>query len=320
VTPTGFRVRQTPIETLDDLAEDICAVDRSLLAPWQKFDAVATFILPRMDFCLRGSRVEKGPLGKLDRALKRTAKRWMSLPQRASAELVFLPPRGGGLLPLADLADVLTIAHAFRILSSEDVSVRELAWSTLRRTVSRRLRRDAQPQHLAAYLSGEMEGEFSRLANDSESLWSRARSAARRMSERIGVRWRWTGEREELAIECRGQGGLNVIILPMARAQVIARLRAAVVEGYRGRILAKKDQGKVFEVSSRSKVSNHFLRGRSFTRFADSLRGRLNVLPLKGARRWAPELDKRCRRCGAGLELLPHVLQHCGPGAVARQR
>jgi hypothetical protein len=92
-TPTGFRVKQTTTETLDDLAEDICAVDRSLLAPWQKFDAVATFILPRMDFCLKGSRVEKGPLAKLDRALRRTAKRWMSLSHRASAELVFLPPR-----------------------------------------------------------------------------------------------------------------------------------------------------------------------------------------------------------------------------------
>jgi hypothetical protein len=164
--------------------------DRSLFAPWQKFDAVATLILLRMDFCLRGSRVVKRPLAKLDRALKRTAKCWMSLLQRASAEFVILPLRvgGDGLLPLADLTDVLTIAHAYRILSSEDVSVRELAWSTLSRTISRSLWRDAQPQHLAAYLSGEMEGEFTPLANDSESLWSRARSAAREMPNRVGVR------------------------------------------------------------------------------------------------------------------------------------
>jgi hypothetical protein len=82
-----------------------------------------------MDFCVRGSYVEKDPLVRLDRALKRTAKHRMSLYQRASAELVFLLPRagGGGLLTFADLADVLIIAHAFRILSSEDVEVRELA-------------------------------------------------------------------------------------------------------------------------------------------------------------------------------------------------
>jgi hypothetical protein len=324
-TPTGFKVRQTPFKSIDELAEDLKAVDRSLLAPWQKLDAAATFILPRLDFCLRGSHVEKGPLTGVDRTLRKMAKRWMFLPRRASAELVYLPPRmgGGGLLPLADMADVLTVAHAFRTLSSKDVEVRALAWASLRRAASGKLGRKASPKDLAAYLSGETEGEYARPTSGPESAWSRARSAARRISRRLALRWRWTEERGELAIECRAPGRATVILPPSARAQTVSRLRAALVEYYGERVLAKKDQGKTLAAAIRSRVSNHFLRTGSFTRFADWRfvhRARLNVLPLNGARRWAPGSDERCRRCGAGRETLPHVLQHCGPGAVARQR
>lgn len=36
--------------------------------------------------------------------------------------------------------------------------------------------------------------------------------------------------------------------------------------------------------------------------------------------RWNRGRDKRCRRCGASCESLPHVQNHCGPHAVARQK
>jgi hypothetical protein len=62
-------------------------------------------------------------------------------------------------------------------------------------------------------------------------------------------------------IECSGQSVGVVIVPPMARAQVIACLRVGMVEGYRECILAEKDQGKVFGVSSRNKISKHFLQG-----------------------------------------------------------
>lgn len=94
--PTDFQVRQTPISSIEELVQDLYAVDGSLLAPWQKFDAVATFVLPRLDFMLRGAHVEKGPLKEADKVIRRLAKGWMNLPQRASAELVYLPPNQGG--------------------------------------------------------------------------------------------------------------------------------------------------------------------------------------------------------------------------------
>ncbi|RLU16390.1 hypothetical protein DMN91_010458 [Ooceraea biroi] len=319
--PTGFSVDQTPLTTIEGVLKDIWAVDASLLAPWQRVEVLAAFILPRLDFLLRGAAVEKRPLRAVDLHVRRIVKSWLNLPQRASAEVVYLPPsRGGcGLLPLSDLADVLTIAHAFRLLTASDAVVSGLAWGSLRGVVARRIGHAPSDEEIASFLSGSLEG---RLRGGGEaSLWSRARNAARRQANRAAVRWRWSEVTGEMIVECRGPGERIVRVPGSARAQVIHRLRSAVMEYYAGTLLRKPDQGKVFEVSSRVPVSNHFMRGGSFTRFADWRfvhRARLDVLPLNGARRWG-SVDERCRRCGRTAETLPHVIGHCGVHAAAIQ-
>ncbi|KAL6417696.1 hypothetical protein ACFW04_012572 [Cataglyphis niger] len=125
-------VDQIPFTNIGGVLKDLGAVDRSVLAPWQKIEVVATNILPRLDFLLRGA-TEKRPLKAADLEIRRKAKGWLNLPQRASAEVVYLPPKRGGcgLLPLADLADVLSVAHAFRMLMAGDETVRALAWASL---------------------------------------------------------------------------------------------------------------------------------------------------------------------------------------------
>jgi hypothetical protein len=79
------------------------------------------------------------------------------------------------------------MTHAFRILSLKDVEVRELAWSTLRRTVSKRIFRNAELQDLTVYLSVELEGEFPCFSNDLGSLWPRARNAAHDEANHVWV-------------------------------------------------------------------------------------------------------------------------------------
>ena len=319
--PTGFSVDQTPYAAVGDIVSDLRAVDRSLLAPWQKIEALGTFILPRLDFLLRGARVFKGPLTAVDLNIRRSVKSWLNLPQRASAEGVYMPPRWGGcgLLPLSDLADVLTVAHAYRMLTVRDGAVRELAWESLRGVVGRRIGHAPGCEDIASFLSGSLDGRMR--GGGEASLWSSVRNAALRQSERLSLRWRWVEATEEMTLECRGPRGAAVKIPPGARDQVVGRLRSAVAEHYANRLLSKPDQGKVFEVSSRSRVSNHFIRGGSFTRFADWRfihKARLDVLPLNGARRWEAN-DKRCRRCGEVSETLPHVLCHCGIHSAAIQ-
>ena len=104
--------------------------------------------------------------------IKRLGKRWMNLPQRASAKVVFLPPSRGdaGLLPLAGIADVLTIVHAFKMLHCKDVDVSTLAISMLVAAVSKWLGRPAAEQDLAHYQSEVTTGDFTSASLDLSSL------------------------------------------------------------------------------------------------------------------------------------------------------
>ena len=317
--PAGFSVDRTPYAAVGDIVSDLRAVDRSLLAPWQKIETLGTFILPRLDFLLRGAKVFRGPLTAVDLNIRRHVKSWLNLPQRAGAEGVYMPPRWGGcgLLPLSDLADVLTVAHAYRMLTVRDGAVRGLAWESLRGVVGRRIGNAPSCEDIASFLSGSLDGRMR--GGGEASLWSSARNAALRQSGRLSLRWRWAEAAGEMTLECRGPRGAAIKIPPDARGQVVSRLRSAVAEHYAERLLSEPDQGKVFEVSSRSRVSNHFIRGGSFTRFADWRfihKARLDVLPLNGARRWEAN-DRRCRRCGEVSETLPHVLCHCGIHSAA---
>ena len=96
-------------------------------------------------------------------------------------------------------------------------------------------------------------------------------------------------------------------------------MQAALNEHYAKSLLAKKDQGKVFEITGKCRYSNHFLRSGSFTRFYDWWfihRAKLNCLPSN----WEKQGDKRCRKCGNPQETLPHVIGHCGVHYDAIQR
>ena len=85
------------------MIEDLNAIDESALAPWQKIDAVSTFINPRIEFIARGGFVFKTLLYPIDKLTKKLAKRWLHLPQRASAEVVYLLPSQGGAGKQCDL-------------------------------------------------------------------------------------------------------------------------------------------------------------------------------------------------------------------------
>ena len=154
--PTGYEVRQTPVSSIEDDRQDLAKINDSLLVPWQKLNAMTTFILPLLDFL-------------------------MSLPQRASAEVVFLPPNkgGGGLLPLSDMVDLLTVAHAFKILTCKYATVSELAMSSLRVATSIRMKKAASGVDCARFLSRSLDDDMM-VGAQTDSFWSRSRNAARK--------------------------------------------------------------------------------------------------------------------------------------------
>ncbi|KAG5893120.1 hypothetical protein JTB14_019323 [Gonioctena quinquepunctata] len=137
--PTGYHVDQSPEDTIDRMTFE--RLDISLLAPWQKIDALSTFILPKISFILRGCRVQKNPLIVLDEKVK---KAWINLSQRASPELLYVPMKEGGagvlyqyriivygVLPMADPVEVASIVQAYKILTCPESLVHDTATSQL---------------------------------------------------------------------------------------------------------------------------------------------------------------------------------------------
>nr|XP_048701877.1 sialin isoform X4 [Caretta caretta] len=87
---------QTPEDTIQEILQDAAKIDTSLLAPWQKINALNTFLIPCISFILRGSIVAKVPLNKAAKIVQQLVKKWLFLPQRASNELVYIAHRHGG--------------------------------------------------------------------------------------------------------------------------------------------------------------------------------------------------------------------------------
>ncbi|KAK3911664.1 Retrovirus-related Pol polyprotein from type-2 retrotransposable element R2DM [Frankliniella fusca] len=170
--PTGLRIDQTPEATIKAMLGDVRAAERSLLSDWQKLYAIRTFVVPQVQFSLLTSKIKKEAFSELDREIKRVAKAAMHLPQRASAEPVFLPPHKGGanLLPLGDLADVGAIVHAFKVLTCPDPVVKLVAERSVKRFASRLLGHDPSDAELAAVLSGDPTPKG---VHNASSVWSR---------------------------------------------------------------------------------------------------------------------------------------------------
>ncbi|XP_026476640.1 uncharacterized protein T26G10.4-like [Ctenocephalides felis] len=301
--PTGFQSFSSADEVIRAMRRHAEQLNNSLLAPWQKVDALNTFIMPQLQFHLRNGKTTKKLLWIYDREVKTYAKKWANLPKRASAEILYLAYKEGGfnLLPTSFLADIGQVVHAHRLLTSNDDSVAEASLAALKEVVRKKTIREATPKELVDYINGSDEGLVAKPSNDISSTWTRLRAAARRLKGKIN----FLLELDSLQVDDKR----------VERQNSESALRTAARNHFRNKLILKPDQGKAMEVTSANSVSNHFIRDGSFTRFADWRfihRARLNVLPLNGCRRFGQN-DKRCRRCGHQNETLPHVLNHCRP-------
>ncbi|KAL1479133.1 hypothetical protein MTO96_052113 [Rhipicephalus appendiculatus] len=212
---------------------------------------------------------------------------------------------GAAGIPLsAETSDACRVDNAFKLLTSTDLEVQELALDALTKIVSKRIHRPANPEELAGYLSGEMDGVFQARTTQLQSVWTEARKASRRLN----VTWQLYDD-GGTSITC-GEDTLT----PKHRRKTIMKLRQEMMRTrYRG-LHEKPNQGKAVECVAANPSSSHFMRSGNFTPFCDWRfihRARLNLLPVNGAQPWTTNADKRCRVCEYAVETLPHALGHC---------
>lgn len=167
--PTGFDVDATLYQAVERLATEVGTACDSLLAPWQKLHALRTVLTPLLTFALNTAMVRKEALHQLDLVVKRCVKAVMNLPQRASAEMVPLPPSWHHFCGL--------VCSESR-LQDPDARVAAVAKCSLARAVGALYKQPSDDQ-CAAYLSGAERGAQ---MGSRKSVWSYARTAARRLA------------------------------------------------------------------------------------------------------------------------------------------
>ncbi|KAG8174394.1 hypothetical protein JTE90_016090 [Oedothorax gibbosus] len=165
-----------------------------------------------------------------------------------------------GIPRLADEVDIMMIDNAFKLLSSNDIRIHELAWEDILENIYTRTGLDPSPALIEKFLNGAQDEEgFRHTTCPYASTWSRARAA----STRLGVTWR-----------CREYGDLEVhiddkVLTKCDRKKICKTLKESLRNCWANDLIAKPSQGAAIEVTARHKASSHFLRSGDFTTFAD---------------------------------------------------
>ena len=313
--PIGVMHDVDKINTLvDQLCMDLDRINESLLAPWQKIDAIRTFVQPCLTFALRAGEPEKASLVKYRRKLIDVVRYICNLPTRATQHIIFATAKAGGLaLQDPNLeADVQTIVQAIKMLSSTDPIVANIAKAELRQSVRFAARANPTAALISDFLSGSTQGNFhpDRIRYRTHSLWTRARKACRNLRVKLEV--------PDYDPPC--------IVLESGHRykakDTCLQLHRLIQERAANRLLDLPDQGKVARalVADSSGASSSWIYNGLNLRFSDWRfihRARLNVVPTnQNINRWADDENPMCRVCNTDPETLPHILCHCPTNMV----
>jgi hypothetical protein len=290
--PVGFQITRD-MKELTRLMETANKILHSKLAPWQRLDALKAFFFPSLNFLMRTVRMQKGDWAKLDDYIRASIKKTLNVPQEASNDYIYGPTKNGcaGIPEAASDFDHQLIDNAFKLLTSKDIGVKELALGDLQTTVQKRLGRLTDQQNLAAYMSGGNEGEFRRNTNAISTTWTNARKAFTRREEE------WTFENSRPFIMFDGK-----TLHDKQRLKVLSSLRQSQRAKHMMRLCDLPNQGEAMECVAADTASSHFFRIGLYTRFADWRfihRARLNLLPLNGRSFNQANHDRSCKRCVA---------------------
>ena len=315
-TPVGLSSWQSDLTVLSAFKSELDAVQRSALRPWQKLDALRTFVFPRLSYHLRASSLPAYLLerkkGGIDRWASRAVKRILHLPATASDAYLHTPVHLGGVgLPCArDEQAVLKAAHFLRMATSSDETVRALTMEALRRVITQRCLVGAPTlDQMATFLNGELP-TYQRGRGSTLIPVLGALSYLRR---KVGVRVVAQGESFALAIPSGTEE--PYCVGERQRHDIIRALHGAVGSQHYKDWAAQPNQGKAAALYAAEPDGLAPFSRWSGMRFCDWRflhRARLNLIPTNAVKAaYFSDASPRCRVCGYDQETLGHVLGRC---------
>ncbi|GBN17597.1 Retrovirus-related Pol polyprotein from type-2 retrotransposable element R2DM, partial [Araneus ventricosus] len=283
------------------------SIAESLLAPWQKLDALKCFFYPTMQFAMRTGTFNKTVWAKLDTAMRKFIKIILNLPEIASNKYLYGSRKLGcmGMPIAAEESDLNLIDSAFKLLTSRDEITARNALEDLCSVCRFRNHRNATDEDLSKFMSGERIGDFEPQANRHSNIWTLSRAA----SKRLGVEWSFENKSPTIHFE-------DLSLQSNSRKRIMFTIRDRLrTAGTQALINEYSHQGKVLDCVSMSPASSHFFFTGTYTRFAKWRfvhPTRLGVVTLNGYKSWNPPEEQKCRRCNkCNRETLPHVICHC---------
>lgn len=159
--PVGYRVVSDG-GTVKEAIETGQKLLKSMLAPWQRLDAIKTCLFPALNFAMRMGTCGRDEWKRLDEALHPLLKKTLYLPANATNDYIYSSSKGeaAGMPNAAETSDACRMDAVFKLLSSIDQEVRDMAVTALKDAVTKRLRRPAEQADIEAFLNGDTEGEF----------------------------------------------------------------------------------------------------------------------------------------------------------------
>ena len=311
--PIGLVPNISDIATLVDVLTDkLKRINQSLLCPWQKLDAIRTFVQPCLTYALRSTDPTNKSLQEYRRELISTIRNICHLPTRTTTHFIFANKQAGGLGLTDPFKEnsVQTIVQAMKMLSSNDPVVSTIATRELRQSVRFAAQADPTPSLCAAFLSNTPDRRLDTIRSRTGSLWTRTRRATKAIPTTFHLH-----DTAPPSISTRDYA-------EPVLAKDVCRFLHNVNRDSEAKALSElRDQGKV----ARALRNDRFANGSSwiFTglnlRFKDWRfihRARLNILPTNAVKSTWSDCDPTCRHCEQP-ETLPHLLCHCPPNMPA---
>ena len=188
--PIGLVPNITNFQNLvDDLNSKLEKIEQSLLAPWQKLDAIRTFVQPCLTYAFRSTDPTTKSLQSYCSQLTKTIKSICTLPSRATPHHIFASKQAGGLAFIDPVQEnhVQTIDQAVKMLNSQYPTVAAVAKYELRQTVRFATQSDPNPSLVSCFLSNTPDRRLNTIRSRTGSLWTRTHQAMKSIKVSITV-------------------------------------------------------------------------------------------------------------------------------------
>ena len=287
----------------------------SLLAPWQKLDALHTFVIPRFTHHLRMQQNDMKTIDELEDCLTRTARKILHLPDSCNKQYLYGSKSQGcmGIKRLSDEAIVHTVSFAFRLLSSPDPEFRSTVLTSLKADMTRARLSTHDSQTATSFLNAPCHIQPAQMT----SPWLRLKNAIGQLLKRLPT------FQFRLSHDFVPSISLFVTQHLTDRAQISHSLRQALSRLYSNALHSDyASQGKHQQALHKDKASWQFMHtGRhvSYSLYNWIHRARNNLLPVRAnpmisKTNRGQYLCRRCTRPGAShnqAETLGHILCAC---------